>query len=29
VTAGGYAAEIVQNAPEQMENYFVVPKVVE
>jgi aspartyl-tRNA(Asn)/glutamyl-tRNA(Gln) amidotransferase subunit C len=29
VTAGGIAAEIVQNAPEQMENYFVVPKVVE
>lgn len=29
VTAGGQAAEIVQNAPEQMENYFVVPKVVE
>ena len=29
VTAGGQAAEIVQNAPESMENYFVVPKVVE
>jgi aspartyl-tRNA(Asn)/glutamyl-tRNA(Gln) amidotransferase subunit C len=29
VTAGGIADEIVQNAPEQMENYFVVPKVVE
>jgi len=29
VSAGGHAAEIVQNAPEQMENYFVVPKVVE
>lgn len=29
VTMGGQAAEIVQNAPEKMENYFVVPKVVE
>ena len=29
VTAGGQADEIVKNAPEQMENYFVVPKVVE
>ncbi len=29
VTAGGQADEIVQNAPEQMENYFVMPKVVE
>lgn len=29
VTMGGQAAEIVKNAPESMENYFVVPKVVE
>ena len=29
VTSGGQADEIVKNAPEQMENYFVVPKVVE
>jgi aspartyl-tRNA(Asn)/glutamyl-tRNA(Gln) amidotransferase subunit C len=29
VTMGGQAAEVVKNAPEQMENYFVVPKVVE
>lgn len=29
VTAGGQAAEIVKNAPETLENYFVVPKVVE
>lgn len=29
VTAGSMAAEIVKNAPDQMENYFVVPKVVE
>ncbi|HCM84298.1 MAG TPA: Asp-tRNA(Asn)/Glu-tRNA(Gln) amidotransferase subunit GatC [Alphaproteobacteria bacterium] len=29
VTAGGQAADIVKNAPESMENYFVVPKVVE
>jgi aspartyl-tRNA(Asn)/glutamyl-tRNA(Gln) amidotransferase subunit C len=29
VTMGGQVAEIVQNAPEAMENYFVVPKVVE
>lgn len=29
VTMGGQAAEIVQNAPESLENYFVVPKVVE
>ncbi len=29
VTAGGCAADIVSNAPETMENYFVVPKVVE
>lgn len=29
VTMGGQAADIVKNAPESMENYFVVPKVVE
>ena len=29
VTAGGQAAEIVSNAPESLENFFVVPKVVE
>jgi len=29
VTAGGEAAALTQNAPERMENYFVVPKVVE
>ena len=29
VTSGHQATEIVQNAPEKMENYFVVPKVVE
>lgn len=29
VTMGGQADELVRNAPEQMENYFVVPKVVE
>lgn len=29
VTDGGDAAKVVSNAPESMENYFVVPKVVE
>lgn len=29
VTMGGQAAEIVKNSPETLENYFVVPKVVE
>lgn len=29
VTDGGYQAEILANAPEDMEGFFVVPKVVE
>jgi len=29
VTMGGDAVAVVANAPETMENYFVVPKVVE
>ena len=29
VTAGGRAADIVANAPETEDNYFLVPKVVE
>ena len=29
VTDGGYAKEILSNAPEELEGYFVVPKVVE
>lgn len=29
VTEGGRAAEIVANAPETEDNYFLVPKVVE
>ena len=29
VTDGGYADEIVRNAPDRAENFFVVPKVVE
>lgn len=29
VTDGGYPEEIVKNAPERAENFFVVPKVVE
>lgn len=29
VTDGGYPEQIVANAPESDENYFVVPKVVE
>ena len=29
VTDGGIAADIVANAPETEDNYFVVPKVVE
>ncbi|MDA7946237.1 MAG: Asp-tRNA(Asn)/Glu-tRNA(Gln) amidotransferase subunit GatC [Hyphomicrobiaceae bacterium] len=29
VTDGGYPEEIVKNAPESTDNFFVVPKVVE
>ncbi len=29
VTDGGYPKEILANAPEELEGYFVVPKVVE
>ncbi len=29
VTDGGYAADVVANAPRTEDNYFVVPKVVE
>jgi aspartyl-tRNA(Asn)/glutamyl-tRNA(Gln) amidotransferase subunit C len=29
VTDGGYADDIVKNAPERDEHYFMVPKVVE
>jgi aspartyl-tRNA(Asn)/glutamyl-tRNA(Gln) amidotransferase subunit C len=29
VTDGGYQKEILANAPETLENFFVVPKVVE
>ncbi len=29
ITDGGYADEIVRNAPERAGNFFVVPKVVE
>ena len=29
VTDGGYAEEVVRNAPERAGNFFVVPKVVE
>ncbi len=29
VTDGGYATDVVANAPRTEENYFVVPKVVE
>lgn len=29
VTDGGYAKEVLANAPEELEGYFVVPKVVE
>jgi len=29
VTDGGYAKEILANAPETLEGFFVVPKVVE
>jgi len=29
VTDGGYPKEILVNAPEELEGYFVVPKVVE
>lgn len=29
VTDGGYAKEILANAPEELEGFFVVPKVVE
>ena len=29
VTDGGYPEEVLANAPEEMENFFVVPKVVE
>ncbi len=29
VTDGGYAADIVKNAPSSEDNFFVVPKVVE
>ena len=29
VTDGGYAKEVLSNAPEELEGYFVVPKVVE
>lgn len=29
VTDGGYTADVLANAPEQMEGFYVVPKVVE
>lgn len=29
VTDGGYAGDIVKNAPERADSFFVVPKVVE
>ncbi|BCW89053.1 Glutamyl-tRNA(Gln) amidotransferase subunit C [Alphaproteobacteria bacterium SO-S41] len=29
VTDGGYAADVVKNAPSSEDNFFVVPKVVE
>jgi aspartyl-tRNA(Asn)/glutamyl-tRNA(Gln) amidotransferase subunit C len=29
VTDGGYASDVLANAPEEMEDFFVVPKVVE
>ena len=29
VTDGGYAADVVKNAPRTEDNYFLVPKVVE
>jgi len=29
VTDGGYAEDVLANAPEEMENFYVVPKVVE
>ena len=29
VTDGGYPEEVLANAPEELENFFVVPKVVE
>lgn len=29
VTDGGYAQDVLKNAPEAVEGYFVVPKVVE
>ncbi|HEY0900585.1 MAG TPA: Asp-tRNA(Asn)/Glu-tRNA(Gln) amidotransferase subunit GatC [Micavibrio sp.] len=29
ITDGGYQKEILANAPESMEGFFVVPKVVE
>lgn len=29
VTDGGYADAVLTNAPEEMENFYVVPKVVE
>ena len=29
VTDGGYADDVLANAPEEMENFYVVPKVVE
>lgn len=29
VTDGGYAGDVLANAPEEMEDFYVVPKVVE
>lgn len=29
VSDGGYANDVLANAPEEMENFYVVPKVVE
>ena len=29
ITDGGYADDVLANAPEEMENFYVVPKVVE
>ncbi|PJB73558.1 MAG: Asp-tRNA(Asn)/Glu-tRNA(Gln) amidotransferase GatCAB subunit C [Alphaproteobacteria bacterium CG_4_9_14_3_um_filter_47_13] len=29
ITDGGYAEDVLANAPEEMENFYVVPKVVE
>ena len=29
VTDGGYPADVVKNAPEAVEHFFAVPKVVE